>query len=247
MDDRTLSVRLNRPVAHFPMLLADQSASVLKRENVEKWDVWWSNSGTVSLGNQPFLLSGLPVGAGPFKLSKLNLQTDECELERNQHYWSRKAYLDRVVFRSDGPRSAPGEPGRQVAGLFAQGLIDYVAAGIDNASSINPSAQKLTLKGIQQIEYLLFNPTVPPFDQLRFRRALTAASREFRSGDESSTRLLPKWFAPEDSAIRRVAFDPEMARLELAACECEEQFLQTAFEYITNWVVPAGTIGDLIF
>ena len=43
IDDRTLTVELHKPLAHFPMLVAQPIAFVLRRENVENWGVNWTD------------------------------------------------------------------------------------------------------------------------------------------------------------------------------------------------------------
>ncbi len=86
IDDRRLRVTLVSARADFPMLLTDPVASVLKRENVEKWRYTWSNEGYSSVNSDFPPDEAVPVGAGPFRLldyeAGLFSHNQDCNLGR---------------------------------------------------------------------------------------------------------------------------------------------------------------------
>ena len=201
VDDRTLSIELDRPTARFPMLLANPVASVLKRENVQEWPVRWTNQ-RVSAGEaapvdeqhsdrlryEDFSPETLPVGAGPFKLETFRQfdPSSGCAVVRNEHYWGTPAELDAVAFGvnaltigSDHFREIEGDPG----GRFTNGLTDAQwlapesARGDDAAVLLEETGARIqTPKSVPYTMFITFNPSVPPFDDPEFRRALNHSS-----------------------------------------------------------------------
>ena len=89
VDDRTLRIGLSKPRSDFPVLLADPSASVLKRGNVERWRDEWSN--WYPDESDVYETSEMPIGTGPFKIVELDPDPYELKvvLRRNDHYLGR--------------------------------------------------------------------------------------------------------------------------------------------------------------
>ena len=78
-----IRLTLERPFAPFLALLAYPSASVVPKEEVEKW------------GRQ---FSTHPIGTGPFKFYEWH-HDDRVILEANRDYFRGAPHLDRIIFR----------------------------------------------------------------------------------------------------------------------------------------------------
>lgn len=83
LGPHTLQLTLERPFAPFLALLAYPSASVVPREEVERW------------GRQ---FSTHPMGTGPFKFQEWH-HDDRVILEAHRDYFRGAPYLDRIIFR----------------------------------------------------------------------------------------------------------------------------------------------------
>jgi len=186
VDERTLTVELTVPRSDIAALLAHPAAAVLKRDNVEEWDIDWSRR--VSATETVLSLSGamrdpgpLPIGAGPFKLTTFDEVNEQYVIERNDHYHGEPVQLDAVRLDAKAHSEAFDSDAGPFAGidlLIESGEID---AGI-NPTDVTGSADGDSLPvGIAKVGVnpttmlIVFNPSIPPFDNLDFRRALAAA------------------------------------------------------------------------
>ncbi len=237
IDDRTLRVTLQRPTPHFTMLVSHHVASVLSRENVENWNVSWTNSGTFAMGDEPFSSSGLPVSAGPFRVSKYDPRSEECQLRRNEHYWSRDAYIDGVIFDTEVYGSAVDEIGSG-DDLFVAGEIDYIDS--IQRSELPIGALELDAPQNFGVEYLLLNPSLPPLDNVHFRRSIIAASPDFYALERGDAP------PPETFNVYRIPFDTDMAQNEAQECQCAESY-DEVLSYPTDLVSSGSLLASAIF
>ncbi len=230
IDERTIKVNLKSARADFPMLLADPIASVLKRENVEKWGFEWTNGPYTYETETPFQETGVPVGAGPFKLSAYvpYAHTVECTLTRNDHYWGRPAYLDGVKAVTDlwDPDVEYQETGTFAYHAFQEERVDFILPSPEDAEKVRAGSLdaingKLSeVDGAPVTHYLVFNPTQPPFDDSSFRRALVFASGGLSGfgprGAKYGPRLIPLSLLSGESKVTGFSQDAEAAKRELA-------------------------------
>ena len=246
-DDETLVIDLVRPVAHFPLLVANPVAAVLSRENTGYWVEAWTNSGA----EQPirFDADSIPTGAGPFKL--VEFDGDGCVLERNARYWDESVdVIDRIELMTsaldiedadlsflNGDSDADLTRARlRAEGLdpvdvqFETGQIDaltplfawYPTVG-DDAISVQLGAAEL----------LLLNPLVPPLDNLDFRLALVHASPTLEFEDGRGSRLLPPALADGTTVPGRASLDVGSASEQLRRCECVDK-LENPLQFTSN-------------
>ena len=239
VDDATLVVDLVRPVAHFPMLVANPVAAVLNRDNTAYWDGTWSNSGV----NQQiwFDASTLPTGAGPFKLVEFDSSGDRCALERNARYWDDSVdVLERVELITSGPdisdadfalenvnvgadilRVGPrSDASKPVDVLFETGEVDVLTPLYALGNDLRDDAVPVEL---EPAEFLILSPLVPPLDNLDFRLALLHGSPEFKFEDNAVSRLLPHPLAAETSISGRAELDADAALDYLRGCKCVDE------------------------
>ena len=250
IDDRTLHVRLSRARPDFPALLTDPVASVLKRENVEDWGIerpsdWFEK---VHLGADS---SALPVGTGPFALVEFDAQQEKYVFERNDHYWDEAPRIDRIEFLSlENAVSENGEGGHLVVdssyfeNAFDRGEIDVIGEIVEIAELVN--AGEMEVSGNLQcfetapvIDILAFNSSLPPYDDVHFRRALVRAVDVDamlavaipESGFERSSSILPPNFSGHNSGVEVIQFDSDFAASELNASKYPDEIADISLTY----------------
>lgn len=243
VDDRTLAIRLIKPRADLPALLADPVASVLKRENVELWPVEYYNSGMTISGADRWTPENLPVGTGPFKLVDFwdLSQSDHCAIARNPHYWGEPAYLDGVWYRTDTAETETTEDGFDaVVGTdplaFVQEAIDfeafnyYVVADIEDLEGaedewvpkegieVDGALEDVAIFPSSYI-FVVLNAAAPPFDEIHFRRAAAAFSllTPFHGIAAKDARLITEELTTLEPTTDFIRYDAELAESELVA------------------------------
>ena len=182
VDETTLTIELSAPRYDLTALLAHPAVAVLKRENVEGWTVDWSSrvAGEWSAAVSSLSAESLPVGTGPFQLTTFDEGTEVYIVERNNHYHGKLPQLDSVRFDARIQSQAFDHEDGIDAGiqqLFENGLVDVGGFAFESdpddesATPFNlaPGASNSTT------EVLVFNPSIPPFNNLDFRRALAAS------------------------------------------------------------------------
>ena len=241
IDDQRFTVELAEPRTDFPTMVADPIASVVKPANAELWDDIWSNheespddtlAGAIRQPNE------LPFGAGPFRLVSYETPSrvldvfagdSTCTLERNEHYWHpSKPYVDGVIanadpnlFWSDGDAAS-----RQIA-VMQTNALDF--ATMDATADVPASG--LTADGFTTMlvplgvhsRFLVFDPTVPPFDDINVRRALVMSADLSRDANRFEVAptfgLVPPDFLPNAASVTTLAYDPDAAKAGFDATE----------------------------
>ena len=241
IDDQRLTVELVEPRTDFPTMVADPIASVVKPANAELWDDIWSNhelspddtlAGAIRQPNE------LPVGTGPFRLVSYETPSrvmagfagdSTCTLRRNEHYWHpSKPYLDGIIanadpnlFWSDGDAAS-----RQIA-VMQTNALDF--ATMDATADVPASG--LTADGFTTMlaplgvhsRFLVFDPTVPPFDDINVRRALVMSADLSRDANRFEVAptfgLVPPDFLPNAAGITTLEYDADAAKAEFNATD----------------------------
>lgn len=236
IDDQRFTVELLAPRADFPTMVADPIAGVLNRANAELWDDIWVNhelqpDNTIARSTRR--PTNMPIGAGPFRLVSYETPArvmdgfagdNTCTLRRNEHYWHpSKPFLDGVIananpnlFAADGDAS-----GRQIA-VMQSGALDFATM---NATADVPASGRTTdgytvvlaPLGVHS-RFLLFDPSVPPFNDIKVRRALVMSVDVSRDANRFETAptfgLVPPDFLPNASGITTIEYDPDVAKAE---------------------------------
>ena len=251
IDDRTFSVRLNRKRADFMLILASPVASVLSRRNVESWGVDWTlrERQHQDTGGELFKLNELPLGTGSFKLAEFDVYSDRYRIVRNEHYHGRSAYLEGVEFVTeifvDGIVEGWDGMRRMAETAFLEGSIDIDSLprpGLeydDRSSGIDASNYyRVETPGF--IGLLVFNPSLPPYNDRNFRRALVAAIDLDRvlevHGYDRAESISTYDTAGESSGASLIPSDEEEARAELAKSKYFDELdsLDLTFHYDTQ-------------
>ena len=220
-DATTVEITLTEPSAPFLHLMALNFSFVVPREEVERYGEDFGRN---------------PVGTGAFRLREWVLG-QRLVIERNPEYFREGLpYLDEVVYEIGV------EP--TVALLrFQRGQADILGDGVPPAQFVPftslPANEALISSGPQlQTGYLTLNANVPPFDDVRVRRAVNMAVNKDRviqliNGRATpAAQPLPPLMPGYADGFEGYAYDPEGARALLAEAGFEGGF--TTELYATN-------------
>ena len=177
-----------------------------------------------------------PVGTGPYRLVHWR-RNEIVELERSEEYWGEPGKMRRIVFRSipDG----------------ASRLLSLQRGEIHLMDSLEPqlvpkvrSDDNLTLlaRPGQNVGFIGFDVTVPPFDDVRVRRACNhAIDREqlcqylFEGLSVPAKGVLPEGILGYDpDGLRSYVYDPQTAKQLLAEAGHPDGFETT----LTTYTIP---------
>jgi ABC-type transport system substrate-binding protein len=174
-----------------------------------------------------------PVGTGAFRFREWR-KDDRIVLERNPDYWSEKALLDRVIFRSIVDNSAR--------------LLELQAGSIDLMEFLNPDDiptaksdphLQLFLRPSMNVGYLWWNVEKEPFGKLEVRRAIAHAINKraiveklFGGIGIPATNMLPPSLWGYNDAVLDYEYDPPKARDYLAKAGLPNGFKTTL------WAMP---------
>jgi len=151
LDERTVRITIDEPKAYFLAKLTYSTGFVVDRQNVEQ-DNWLDR----------------PNGTGPFKL--VSHSARQIVLQRNENYYREPARLDKVVFTLSG-----GSP----MNMYENGELDIVSVSPADVERVrdpaNPLHTELSTVPQLDIQYLGFDVTQPPFDDVRVRQAFALA------------------------------------------------------------------------
>ncbi len=238
IDKRRLRVRLVSPRFDFPMLLAHPVAYVLKRDNVARWDGVWNAEPLGMVFTTEVELEALPVGAGPFKLTRFARVEDidadpygsRCVLARNEHYWDTPSHIDGVVINLSATSGAEASVIGRQRDEFSNGNLDFILIG-DSLS------EGIYINLPPRMSFLALNPSRPPFDDIHFRRALAKTAEvdeKLLTGIVSNPhRIVSASLASPGDNIRGYDFDPADGKQELEASLYQDDFLQSPIEFYT--------------
>jgi len=204
IDDLTLQITIDAPIAYFLAKLTYPTAFVLDRETVEAGGrSWWVDDA---------------VGTGPFKVREYRIG-DRLILERFANYYREPAKVDVVQMNLAGGQSMA---------MYDNDEIDITGVGLFDLDAVldpgDPRNKELVIAppGFD-VFYIGFNPTMPPFDDVKFRQALNhAVNKELIARDVLSDLVHPAYgvlppdfpgFNPDLVGLR---YDPDKAQQLLA-------------------------------
>ncbi len=153
IDDYTLQVTIDTPKSYFLSKLTYPTAFVVDRANVKQGSKWWQK----------------PNGTGPFKLREWQ-KDNLLILERNQLYYGKLAEVDFVVFKLWG-----GVP----MNMYETGEIDITSVSLNYIDKVtdkaSPFYHELVVVPELRFDYIGFDTTKPPFDDVNIRLAFSQA------------------------------------------------------------------------
>jgi len=152
-----------------------------------------------------------PVGTGPYKFVSWT-KDQNVVLERFDDYWGEKAKVKNVIFKFIKDNSA-----RVVA--LNNGEADIID-GIDATvvDQITSAGNQIYKAGGMNINYMAYNTTRAPFNDVKVRRAVSQAINVpelveslYQGYAEPAHSILPSFMPGYDESIKQVAYDPEAA------------------------------------
>ncbi len=199
VDERTLRLTIDAPKAYFLAKLTYPTAFVVNKGNVTTGGEQWTEK---------------PVSSGPFIISEYKVG-QRITLTRNENYWGRKAYLDKVVLNLAGGQSMA---------MYENDEVDLTGVGLADLERVQDPAEPLNKDLVVippqfDVSYVGFNVTKPPFDDQKFRQALNyAVNKELISEQVYSNLVVPAYgilppnFPGFSDKVQGLKFDPDKAK-----------------------------------
>ena len=228
IDDNTLQIEIDAPKAYFLAKMTYPTAYVLDRENVEAGGSSWTDT---------------PNGSGPFKLAEYRVG-ERIVLERNENFYLEPAHLDSVVMNLAGGQSMA---------MYENDEIDITGVSLFELDRVLDPSEPLNKDlviappGFTTF-YIGFNAGEPPFDDPKFRQALTYAVDKDLIANEVLSELvtpaygiLPPGFPGYNPSLVGLEYNPELARQLLS--ESKYPDAETRPRIVVTVPGTGGSIG----
>lgn len=223
LDDDTLTVTLTEPYTPFIYQCSETYAHVLPKATLEAGGVDWDKQ--------------LPVlASGPFVPESLDINAGSASFAPNPRWWGKKPTLERIEFV---PIS---DAGTQLLSWQNDECEVLNIAYAPSAFYQQYGASEI-IQIYRSVHFVSMKTTVPPFDDLHFRRAVqrsidvqTITSLLWGADKQPATSISD----PLDAAYeeRPFLFDVDAAKAELA----QSKYANNPIPSVT-WVVPYGVDG----
>jgi peptide/nickel transport system substrate-binding protein/oligopeptide transport system substrate-binding protein len=203
VDDKTLEIKLDAPIAYFLSLLTYSDTFVVPQKLVESGAKWQEQA----------------YGTGPFKVKEWK-HGQSILLVANESYWQGKPGVANVLM----PFTKDSETAYQ---LYQTGELDIEGSGQNPvpAAHIADVQSMPDFKSAAQLttRYVGFNFKKAPFDNVDVRRAFalavdkpTLANQVLAGGVVPADRILPTGLLGTQLPIKPLAFDAAAAKAALA-------------------------------
>ncbi|SDR46871.1 ABC transporter substrate-binding protein [Pseudovibrio sp. Tun.PSC04-5.I4] len=206
VDDYTVKFVLSRPEAPMIANLAMDFASIHSAEYADKM---MDNKETFDQN---------PVGTGPFQL--VGYQKDAAiRYKANPDYWAGKAPIDNLIFAiTTDPAVA-----YQKLKVGECHIMAYPNPADIAAMKEDPSINLLQSEGLN-IGFLAYNTQMPPFDNVKVRKALNSAINKqaildtvFQGAGKAATNPIPPTIWSYKADLKDDTYDPAAAKAALQA------------------------------
>jgi oligopeptide transport system substrate-binding protein len=203
LDDKTLEIKLDSPIAYFLALLTYPDTFVVPKKLVESGPKWQEQT----------------YGSGPFKVKEWK-HGQSILLIANENYWQGKPGVPNILM----PFTKDSETAYQ---LYQTGELDIEGSGQNPlpAAHVAEVQNQPDFKSAAQLStrYIGFNFKKPPFDNLDVRRAFalavdkqTLANQVLAGGVVPADRILPTGLLGTQLPIKPLSFDATAAKDALA-------------------------------
>lgn len=198
VDDYKIKIILKKPYTPFLANLAmSLAAPIVSPEAVKKYGDKFTEN---------------PVGTGPFKFVSWQKE-QSITLEKNNDYWGDKAKVDKVVFKVTKENSVR-------ASELMTGSVDIID-GVDpnDVKKLEESKMSLFKSDGMNINYMAFNCSRAPFNDVKLRQAISyAVNREelvkylYQGYAQLANSTLPSFIPGYSSKVKPYGYDPEKAK-----------------------------------
>ncbi|MBE6066583.1 MAG: ABC transporter substrate-binding protein [Clostridium lundense] len=203
VDEYTVKVTLKEPYTPFLANLAMSLAAPIASPDAIK-----KNNGN---------LNENPVGTGPFKFVSWK-KGEAVTLEKNNEYWGEKAKSDKVVFKFTKENSVR-------ASELMTGSVDIID-GVDpnDIKKLTDSKMELFNEQGMNINYMAFNTSRAPFNDVKLRQAISyAIDREelvkylYQGFADVAYNPMPSFMPGFNDKLKSYQYNPEKAKELLKA------------------------------
>ena len=203
IDDHTLAITIDAPKSYFLAKLTYPTAFVVDKDNVEGGGKTW------------FLK---PNGTGPYKLGSYNFG-QQIVLTRNDiYYGTPKPQVKTVTLSISGGSFMTRYENGEIDSTFVS-IID-IDRVLDPTNALN---KELTVAPQFSVDYIGFNVTKPPFDDVKVRQAFnmaidkkTIAEVVLKKTAQPASGVLPPKFPGFNDSLKGLGFDPAKAKQLIA-------------------------------
>ena len=197
IDEKTLQVTIDAPKPYFLMKLTFPTSYIVDKDNVSIGEEWVKQ----------------PNGTGPYKLREWK-SYEYIVYEANQDFYLGAPSIPYVVYKLYA-----GDDVR----LFETGEVDIAGVGLYDVERMldpNEPMNRNLVSGVNLCtNYVVFDATQPPFDDVNVRKAFSMAFDRQRYIDVlyqglvlPAVGLYPPGLPGFDYSLEGLPFDPEQAR-----------------------------------
>ncbi|WEL89193.1 ABC transporter substrate-binding protein [Pseudomonas sp. CBSPCBW29] len=205
VDDYTVKITLKQPNATFLHVMAINFASIVPKEEVEKWGADFGKH---------------PVGTGAYSLAEWKLGQQIVFKKNPSYYRVGLPHIDTITFEV-------GQDPMVALLRLQKGEVDIAGDGVPPAKFLefknDPKYKNLMVTGDQlHTGYVTLKTTLPPFDNLKVRQAVNMAINKDRivriinGRAVPANQPLPPAMPGYDKAYQGYAYDVEAAKKLLA-------------------------------
>lgn len=207
VDDTTVKFTLTRPEAPTISNLALDFASIVSEEY----------AASLLVDGSPEMLDRKPVGTGPFKFVAYQ-EGEVIRFQAHEQYWAGKAAIDNLVFDITPDSSVRYQKLKdgECHIMPYPSLTDLDLMAKDDAITL------MEQEGLN-VGYLAYNTTVPPFDNVKVRKALNMAINKqsiidvvFQGAGRVAKNPIPPTIWSYNDAVVDDPYDPEKSKKILA-------------------------------
>ena len=230
IDDKTLQIAIDAPKAYFLAKLSYPTAYVLHRDAVEGGGRnWWVSNA---------------VGTGPFRLKEYRIG-ERIVLERfDEYYREPRPDVDAINMNLAGGQSMA---------MYENDEIDVMGVGLHDLERVLDPDEPLNRELVVappgfSVAYIGMNASMPPFDDVNFRRALNhSVDKELIANAvlaelvKPAYSILPPGFPGYTEDIQGLEYDPDLAREYVAQSQYADP--ETRPRIVITVPGTGGTIG----
>ena len=170
-DEYTISIELGEALSFFLAVLAMDQTRIVP--------------GTMSMGGDD-----PPVGTGPFEFvgRRVDGDREEIVLRRNDRYWGEPSSLDTLIFVCN-PEETPND--EEKIRLLLAGEVDGIGIRSALTSRLAGLGYRITAAPELSINFLGFQTSKPPLDDVRVRQAIAHCLDHESFADLEDAETLP--------------------------------------------------------
>ena len=198
VDAQTLAITIDAPKTYFQAKLTYPTAFVVDKANVATGRTWYLK----------------PNGTGPYKLTSYNFGQQMVLTRNDNFYGTPKPQVKTVTLAISGGSFMTRYENNELD-VTAVGIID-IDRVTDSTNALN---KELTVAPQFSIDYIGFNVTKPPFDDVKVRQAFnmaidkkTIAEVVLKKTAQPAYGILPPKFPGFNDSLKGLTYDPAKAK-----------------------------------